>query len=215
MACRHKFHDELRLEHLDYEPTTLIVGTFNPEWPEGNSAQWFYGRTHDEHGKQNNNFWEVLPRLYGQSSLINEGPDQWKEFCKSHAIAITDLISEINDADESNPIHRSILRSYGDKEIAERFSRQVPVDIVGILKSNTSIQHVYLTRSAYGTLWGRLWTPVRKYARSNQNLRVQPVITPSGYAYFQHGRWNRENPDNQIERLADFILMRWRDVWHF
>lgn len=29
MACTHKFHQYLNLNNLDFEPTTLIVGTFN------------------------------------------------------------------------------------------------------------------------------------------------------------------------------------------
>jgi len=48
MACNHKFIEYLNLENLDFEPTTLIVGTFNPEWPAGNQAEWFYGRTHNQ-----------------------------------------------------------------------------------------------------------------------------------------------------------------------
>lgn len=41
MACRHKFIDYLNLDNLDFDPTTLIVGTFNPEWPDGNHAECF------------------------------------------------------------------------------------------------------------------------------------------------------------------------------
>jgi len=215
MACRHKFHDYLTLEGIDYEPTTLIVGTFNPEWPEGNKAEWFYGRTHDEYSNQNNNFWEVLPRLYGLPSLINATPFDWRKFCRNNSIAITDLIYSINDATEGNLEHEATLQTYSDKAIAEKFNENVPVDIVGILEANPCIQNIYLTRSASGKLWGKLWTPIRRYARIHQNIRIQPLITPSGYAYFQHGKWNKENPDNQIRRLADFVLMRWQEVWHF
>lgn len=214
MPCNHKLQNELYLEGIDYKPDTLIVGTFNPEWPAGNQAEWFYGRTHDEYGNQNNNFWEVLPRLYGHRNLINDTPEEWKTFCRDKSIAITDLVYTINDAIQGNPAHEAILRTYGDKEIAEKFNQQVPVDIVRILQANPSIQNVYLTRSASGKLWGKLWTPIRKHAGNHPNIRIQPLITPSGYAYFQHGKWNNENPDNQIERLADYILMRWQQVWH-
>ncbi|MBD0333667.1 MAG: hypothetical protein ICV66_13555, partial [Chitinophagaceae bacterium] len=92
MACLHKFHLYLNLERLDFEPTTLIVGTFNPSWPATNTAEWFYGRTHDKQGTQNNNFWDVLPRLYGGDSLINKTPTEWKTFCHNKQIAITDII---------------------------------------------------------------------------------------------------------------------------
>ena len=63
MACNHKFQNELSLQGLDYVPTTLIVGTFNPEWPEGNNARWFYGRT------DNNYFWDLLPKMFGDEGL--------------------------------------------------------------------------------------------------------------------------------------------------
>jgi len=62
MACNHKFKKYLKLEKLDFIPETLIVGTFNPAWPAGNYAEWFYGRT------SNNYFWEVLPNLKKSSN---------------------------------------------------------------------------------------------------------------------------------------------------
>jgi hypothetical protein len=54
MPCPHKFQKCLNLDKLDFAPETLIVGTFNPAWPEDNYAEWFYGRT------GNNYFWDVL-----------------------------------------------------------------------------------------------------------------------------------------------------------
>ncbi|WP_411726187.1 hypothetical protein [Methyloglobulus sp.] len=42
MACIHKFASDLNLEQIDFEPTTLIVGTFNPGWDNlGNYAHGF------------------------------------------------------------------------------------------------------------------------------------------------------------------------------
>lgn len=70
MPCQHKFLNDLDLSYvreLGYTPTTLIVGTFNPAWPE-HPAPWFYGRTHDAHGNPSNRFWHVLPELYGHRS---------------------------------------------------------------------------------------------------------------------------------------------------
>lgn len=39
MPCNHKFLEFLNLEKLDFTPTTLIVGTFNPEWPDTNQGK--------------------------------------------------------------------------------------------------------------------------------------------------------------------------------
>jgi hypothetical protein len=99
MACSHKFAEYLNLERIDFEPTTLIVGTFKPGWENiNNNAPWFYGRTHDLNGNQNNNFWDVLPRLYEEQSLINNDHNAWKDFCSRKKIAITDIIQKIEDA---------------------------------------------------------------------------------------------------------------------
>lgn len=84
MACNHKFIDYLNLDRIDFEPNVLMIGTFNPEWPEDNYAEWFYGRTN------NNYFWETLPRIFQESSLRNENHLEWKNFCFRNQIAITD-----------------------------------------------------------------------------------------------------------------------------
>ncbi|RZA02434.1 MAG: hypothetical protein EOP47_06990 [Sphingobacteriaceae bacterium] len=207
MPCFHKFHNDLSLDNLTFEPTTLIVGTFNPEWPENNDAEWFYGRT------QNNSFWNVLPRIYGEESLLNEDVQAWKDFCHRNLIAITDLISCIVDADIDNPQHNLWLGNYGDNNIVNQFNEQIPIDLIGVLENNPSINNIYLTRGVIGadaTFWANIWNPV-----NNQfiNKRFRELLTPSGNARFQLGRYNRQNLNNQLN-LADFILMRWQEKWH-
>lgn len=213
MPCLHKFKEYLNLDYLDFEPTTLIVGTFNPEWPEGNKSEWFYGRTHDEHSNQNNNFWDVLPRVYNEPSLINAKALDWKAFCKRNLIAITDLISSIEDADENNPLHVKCLKTFSDSEIANTFKGQKPVHIHELLHNNPTIRNVYLTRGTGETFWRRLWKPVVKYCNKN-GLNERKLLTPSGYAFYQHGAYNNENPEKSIPFLSDYILMRWKQQWH-
>jgi hypothetical protein len=208
MSCRHKFFGELELLHLDYEPETLIVGTFNPAWPAGNTAEWFYGRTHDVYGFQSNNFWEVLPRLYDEHSLINAGPADWKEFCRRHLIGITDLIACIGDADELDPDHVEWLGGYSDEQIAKNFKEFDFTKIDQILLNYPSIMHIYLTRGAQG-LWRRLWRPIQ------QGRDARTLLTPSDWARIQHRIFNKRNPQQKIERLPDFIKMRWQAQWHF
>jgi hypothetical protein len=213
MACRHKFESYLNLERLDFTPSTLIVGTFNPSWPESNKAEWFYGRTHDEKGNQNNNFWDVLPRVYGEKSLINLMPEDWKCFCKRNNIAITDLIISIEDANKSNPQHEKFISTYSDKAIATKFKKQTPVNIVDLLTSNPSIRNVYLTRGTGNGLWNKLWKPVVKYCNQN-GITSNTLLTPSGWADVQRKIFNKKYPNNQIQSLPDFIKMRWLAVWH-
>ena len=213
MACIHKFADYLDLNLLDFEPTTLIVGTFNPGWDNiNNNAQWFYGRTHDAHGNQNNNFWDVLPRLYNEPSLINGTPQQWRTFCSRKQIAITDLIATIDDADPTNPNHNQLMTGFADDDIANNFYDFDLVNIVRILRNHPTINNVYVTRGISETFWkNKIWS-LKRYCENNQ-ISLKPLITPSGYAYMQQGRHNRLNPNNQLN-LQDYILMRWQNEWH-
>jgi hypothetical protein len=213
MGCEHKFSEFLNLERIDFEPTTLIVGTFNPSWPAGNNAEWFYGRTHDENGNQNNNFWDVLPQIYGEPSLINAGPVNWKAFCAKKQIAITDLISNIEDADPNIISHVTLLKSFADDDIADKFFDFDLVNIVRLLRENPTITNVYITRGISESFWKNKIFALKKYCLV-KNIRLIPLLTPSGYAYMQQGKYNRLNPQNQLN-LSDYILMRWNEVWHF
>jgi len=206
MPCRHKFQDYLNLDLIDFAPTTLIVGTFNPDWPEGNNAQWFYGRT------QNNYFWDILPGLYGLPSLINEHINQWKQFCHDHQIALTDLIRCICDANEQVEEHIRLLENYSDSNIANEFEDHSITDIILLLRAFDSITSVYLTRGANEPFWSNLWNPIADYC-SNHGIHCRTLLTPSSYARFQLGPYNEEHPDNPLG-LNDYILMRWQAVWH-
>ena len=141
MPCTHKFADYLNLDHLDFEPTTLIVGTFNPGWENiNNNAQWFYGRT------RNNYFWDVLPRLYENRNLRQENHIEWKQFCSRNSIALTDLLQSINDANPEDPNHIAAIQNFKDTEIANVFNDFIPTNIIEILQNNPTINKVYLTR---------------------------------------------------------------------
>lgn len=213
MPCNHKFQDYLNLENLSFEPTTLIIGTFNPSWPEGNNAEWFYGRTHDEFGNQNNNFWDVLPRVYGEPSLINATPLEWKQFCERRRIAITDLISTIDDANQDNNNHVNLMRGFADDDIASNFFDFELVNIVRLLRNYPTIVNIYITRGISEAFWRNKLYSVKNYCAAN-TLILKSVITPSGFAYLQQGRYNNQNPDNRLN-LPDYILMRWQEQWHF
>jgi len=222
MACLHKFFDYLELQkgylnsevdHLDFKPTTLIVGTFNPSWPTNNKAEWFYGRTHDENGNQNNNFWDVLPRIYGNRSLIENSFKEWKKFCCYNKIALTDFIYSIEDAEIENAEHEKYLKTYSDRNISTKFKNHKILNVVKLLQQNSSIKNIYFTRGANEIFWRKLWEPVSKYAKQN-DLHHQTLITPSGYAFYQQARYNNQNFSNQIKKLSDFILFKWQQRWH-
>jgi G:T/U-mismatch repair DNA glycosylase len=205
MPCDHKFIDFLTLDKLDFKPKILIVGTFNP-LIEGNDANWFYGR-------KENNFWDVLPRIHGEPSLKNASPKEWKRFCKRNLIAITDLISCIDDADLNNPDHVSLLKTYSDKSIAVKFKEHKTVKIEDLLDIYKSIQSVYLTRGTSDKFWKSLWEPVEEFIKDTGRYESK-LMTPSNYAFFQQAKYNRENPKNSLG-LSEYILMRWEKNWNF
>ena len=209
MPCNHKFQSYLNLERLDFEPVTLIVGSFNPEWPAGNTAEWFYGRTAD------NYFWDVLPRLYGEQSLINATPTEWKQFCRDKQIALTDLISSIDDADQSNKEHNKMMGGFSDKAIQYNFDDFVYVDIVKLLQHHPTIKNVYITRGITEAFWRHLWNPIAYHCNVNK-LHERKLLTPSGEdTVYQHSAHNHQHPDDVIPLLQDYILKRWQGEWHF
>jgi hypothetical protein len=201
MACLHKFHQYLNLNNLDFEPTTLIVGTFNPGWVNlNNNATWFYGRT------RNNYFWDVLPRIYENLSLRDSNHFDWKAFCVRNHIAITDLLASIDDADQQNPLHINAISNYKDSDIAGLFNQFTPVNIVNILQNYPSITNVYLTRQLGNTFWDNLWNDIVN-GFANHNINFQTLLTPSASARYQMNG----NPDI---RLRDFIYDNWQNTWH-
>ena len=205
MACQHKFQKDL-IPDLDFNPETLILGTFNPEFPKSNKAEWFYGRLE-------NNFWDVLPRLYNEKSLRCKSVSDWKSFCKKHKIVISDLIECIKDADENNLEHLRLLSNFSDKNISESFYEHTFTDINRLLMKYTSIKYVYLTRGLGDTFWKKAWNSIISNVDTNKKIVFKTLITPSGYARFQQGVYNKKNPQETLS-IEDYILMRWEKEWH-
>ncbi len=207
MPCNHKFQNELNLELIDYEPTTLIVGTFEPALPI-NTAEWFYGRT------DRNCFWNILPRIYGEASLSEAAPSDWKQFCRNKQIAFTDAISVIDDAEPGNPEHVKILASFSDQAIVHHFDDFGFNNIVQLLRKIPGIRNVYFTRGVTEAFWRHQWTPVMQYCNTN-NLHERRLLHPSDSAGYQHSAYNSQHPGDEIPLLEDYVLMRWKQDWHF
>ena len=210
MACEHKFRKYLNLEKLDFEPTTLIIGTFNPAWPTENKAEWFYGRT------RNNYFWDVLPRIYNADlNLRKEGKlGEWKSFCRTHRIAITDLLESIEDADPNNEEHQMILKTYSDASIHDYFQNFTFTEILYLLKIHKSITNVYLTRSADDdTIFSQRWKAIKDYCGHNSKYHIVDLLTPSASARFQIKEYKKNHPGLK-EPLRNFIFDNWKSKWH-
>ena len=204
----------LNLERVDFEPTTLIVGTFIPSWPTDDRTDWFYGRTHDANGIRSNDFWDVLPRLYGEPTLIDATTIERKTFCDKKKIALTDLISSIDDADPANAEHRKIFTGNADSALVHNFDDFDFVNIVQLLRTHPTIKNVYLTRGITEPFWRHLWNPVMHYTGVNK-IHERKLMHPSKSASYQHEAYNIQNPENPMPLLEDYILMRWKQEWHF
>jgi len=201
MPCNHKFIDYLNLGRIDFEPTTLVVGTFNPSWDVlNNPATWFYGRT------KNNYFWDVLPRLYENSNLRNDTHLAWKQFCVRNLLAITDLLQSIDDADSNDPSHVAALSDYSDLAIAKDFKKFTPVDIVNLLIENPKITNVYWTRKTGNDFWDKYWNTITDYC-DQHGIRHRELLTPSGSARYQMQSGNGQT-------LRNFIFENWQAAWH-
>lgn len=199
MACHHKFQSYLNLQRIDFKPTTLIVGTFNPAWPEGNYSEWFYGRT------ANNYFWDILPRMFSEKGLRYKTHVEWKRFCKQHKVALTDLITSIDDADIDNQNHLKYLKTYADSTIASKFKRYKFTNVTDILKSYPSIKSVYLTTRNRSKFWDNLWDEVRIYSNDN-GIRNSKLITPS-----KNVRFSMKKGSGIL--MPDFIFNDWNSNW--
>lgn len=200
MPCNHKFKEYLNLEKLDFEPTTLIVGTFNPAWPDTNYAEWFYGRV------SNNYFWDVLPRIYNEPGLRKSNHLDWKLFCRNHLIAITDLISTIDDADIFNERHSELLSTYSDSSIESSFKEFTPTEIIALFQSKPKIKNVYLTTTITKGPFKDLWDKVEVYCNKNKR-NCKQLMTPSKGARFSMTKGSGI-------KMPDFIYMDWKEKWH-
>ena len=205
MACNHKFINYLNLENIDFEPTLLIIGTFNPEWPEDNYAEWFYGRTN------NNYFWDVLPRMFQQMSLRNNNHTEWKNFCSQNQIGITDLITSINDADQENEHHFDIISNFRDHEFANTFNEFEMTNVLEILENFPTINKVFFTRNQGVELFDTQINLINEYCQ-NRNIYFSHLLTPSANARFQMRGYEPMHPN--LERtLPNFIYEKWLENW--
>jgi hypothetical protein len=202
VGCKHKFYDYLHLKKLDFEPKTLIIGTFNPEWPEDNYAEWFYGRT------SNNYFWDVLPRMHNQPSLRKGfNHHDWKNFCSKNKVAITDIIADIKDADKLNSRHFEVISKFDDKEFASLFNAFERTGIVQLLKAHNTIEQVYFTRQKGVDLFDTEVREIEEYCKRH-GIYFSHLITPSASARFQMKDYVPS--DASLERsLANFIYEKW------
>src|SRR5439155_10013157 len=118
-------------------------------------------------------------------------------------IAITGLISSIDDADPANQEHINLLNGFADKGIVYHFDDFEFTNVVRLLKDHPTIKSVYFTRGIIEAFWKHLWNPVMQYCKLN-GIHERRLITPSTEASYHLEAYNKEHPEPPLERLEDY-----------
>lgn len=189
----HKFIQEL----IDFENNPpegkfhmLVVGTFNADIP-GNDAEWFYGRPENE-------FWCLLPRMMGVTTLhpidrdepIEKLVNMWKQFCADSRIIIVDMFKEVQI--ELAGHADSLLHPLQDNEYTAFNFQQA--------FANAHFEHVLFTWSGFTPQQGALTVNKQLYVDyfTQQGSHIMHMLTPSNA--YPKTRW--------------FKLGHWKDVYN-
>jgi hypothetical protein len=196
--CPHKFIKDLHLEYVNWEVNTLFIGTFNPGCcaNEDNEAEWFYGRT------QKNMFWDTLGYIYENNAALgqNGNPELWKAFCKRNKLAVTDLISVINDVNLNGAEYADLCIGFSDRKLEPYIlnGKAVSAEIENLIINSPKLKNlkcVYLTRATTNRAWNITWRPIQQVCRA-KNIHVAKLTTPGGVNYFQFNANFLRTPEN-------------------
>lgn len=196
--CPHKFIYDLQLGYVEWEVNTLFIGTFNPGCcaNEDNEAEWFYGRT------QNNMFWDTLGYIYENNPLLGQqgNHELWIAFCRKHKLAVTDLISKINDFDLNGNEYSDLCIGFSDAKLEPYIlnGQVVSAEIENLINNSLKLKNlkcVYLTRATTNRVWNILWRPIQQVCRT-KNIHVEKLTTPGGNGRFQFNANFLRTPEN-------------------
>lgn len=192
------------LNTTPYKPEVMFVGTFNPNTPNANFSDFFYGR---------NFFWPGLKNLFIHNDVVllnrrmpangipdlvlNPSSNEIFELCSNLKLCFTDLILEVLHADNVGyEILANDKVAFGDNTynlIQDGQNNGIlglaqlnqlnqinwnTQNIIDFLCNNPQIQNIYLTRQPNG-VWGAQWNLIQQHpCMSGRNLTN--IYTPSG-----------------------------------
>lgn len=191
------------LTNTPYQPKILIIGTFNPNTPHANFADFFYGR---------NFFWPAFTNLFISNKIIltkkrmptrgkpnetlNPTLKEIKELCCKLELTFCDLISQV--LHYNNPSYKILQNDniiYNEHEYnliqdgkkngilgLDNLDSLNQVEwstkhIIEYLSRNSQIKHIYFTRKPTG-VWKRQWNDIICSCR-NSNRFFTNIFTPS------------------------------------
>jgi hypothetical protein len=202
------------LDILPYKPEILIIGTFNPDTPNANFADFFYGR---------NFFWTAFKNLFSYNqvrlkntrmptrgipaSILNPTLPEILQFCRELKLTFADLINEVlqqnnpnyellqNDnilfnGCEYNLIQDGQLRNIGGLQqlnVLGQVSWNTN-NIINYLCENPQIKTIYLTRQPTG-VWEKQWRIISSHSCMS-GRQMTNIFTPSGQSLKGKPRMN-------------------------
>lgn len=214
MPIHHKFYntnfgqgfqtENAVLKITPYKPEIMIVGTFNPDTPNANPADYFYGR---------NFFWTAFKNLFYHNgvvlenrrmptngvppAILNPTLQELFDLCTNLKLSFSDLVLEVlhlnnpnyqllqNDNVIYNGLEYNLIQD-GKRGIVGGLQQ---LDLLGQLNWNTQnvinylcvnpqIKTIYFTRRPTG-IWGNQWNIIKNHKCMTGRL-VTNLFTPSG-----------------------------------
>jgi hypothetical protein len=192
------------LEKTPYKPELMIVGTFNPNTPNSNFADFFYGR---------NFFWPAFKNLFihdgivllnrrmppngAPPAILNPTLPEIFELCIRLKLTFSDLILEvlhnnnpnyqilmndnvINNGLEYNLIQDGLNGNIGGLQQLDALGQVNwnTQNIINYLCNNPQIETIYFTRRPIG-IWAAQWNLIINHDCLSGRLTTN-LFTPSG-----------------------------------
>jgi hypothetical protein len=224
MPIQHKFHhrnfgngfqsNNAILDILPYKPEIMIIGTFNPDTPNANFADFFYGR---------NYFWTAFKNLFSYNQVIltktrmprrgipqaslNPTLPEILQLCSLLKLTFADLINEVlqqnnpiyellqNDNVHFNGFEYNLIQDGQMKNIGglQQLNLLGQVswntnNIINYLCENTQIKTIYLTRQPTG-VWEEQWHIISSHS-CMIGRQMTNIFTPSGQSLKGKPRMN-------------------------
>lgn len=214
MSISHKFrqtifNDQFQtnnaiLDITPYKPEVIIIGTFNPNTPNDNFADFFYGR---------NFFWPAFKNLFTHNNItlqkrrmptrgtppntLNPTLEEIFLICKKIKVSFADLVIEI--LHNNNPKYNILSNDniildgqqynliqdkrkgdvYGIEELDTIKQIKWNTDnIIKYLCQNPQIKSIYFTRKP-NEIWKREWNVLMNH-ECTKNRTFTNIFTPSG-----------------------------------
>jgi len=178
MACNHRFLGKHTPNSLfpDWPVKYLFIGTFNPEWnrPKRQNAEYFYGRS--------KHFWNAMKIFFNDNQPIDLSSEtDMIDFCRSHSIGFTDLITSVDDADVTNLEHVETIHSVKDIDLEkfEEINWNTDRIIEYLELNNTTKVYFTLLSSDRRSLFSREIEAIELEAR-RINVKTYRLHSPTG-----------------------------------